>query len=459
MSEEILIVDDELDIRSLLSLILNDEGFSAVQAANAEQARDIVSKRLPSCAILDIWMRDSDMDGLELLSWCKSIYPNMPILMISGHGTISTAVEAIRNGAYDFIEKPFKAERLILTVRRALQAKRLEIENQALRARTAVYKQPDFVGNSAKIKQLKNDIEKIAPTLSRVLIQGRPGSGKETVARLIHNKSSRSEHPFVVASCSRLNGEKADAELFGSENFQYGRRIIGLLEQAHLGTLYFDEISDLSANMQERILRAVTEQRFRRVGGVSEIVSDVRIISATNKNPQEIIGQGELREDLYYRLAVVNIYVPELSQRREDIPTLAKHFVRQQAELLGKKPVKLGDDLLNNLRALPWPGSVRQLKNVIETIMILSSGENSEPLGVSAIPKFNPNENMGDEQQMLNELFISLPLREAREKFERAYLLSQIKRFDGNISQMAKFIEMERSALYRKLKSVGISEN
>ena len=459
MSEEILIVDDETDIRSLLSLALDDEGFSTVQAANAEQARDIVSKRLPSCAILDIWMRDSDMDGLELLGWCKAIYPDMPILMISGHGTISTAVEAIKNGAYDFIEKPFKAERLILTVRRALQAKRLEIENQALRARTAVYEQPDFIGNSAKIKQLKNDIEKIAPTLSRVLIQGRPGSGKETVARLIHNKSSRSEHPFVVVSCSRLSGEKADAELFGSESFQYGRRIVGLLEQAHLGTLYFDEISDLSANMQARILRAVTEQRFRRVGGISEITSDVRIISATNKNPQEMIEKNKLREDLYYRLAVVNIYVPELSQRREDISLLAKHFVQQQAEILGKKPVKLGDDLLNALRALPWPGSVRQLKNVIETIMILSSDENMEPLDVSALPKFNADENFGDEQQILNELFISLPLREAREKFERAYLLSQMKRFDGNISQMAKFIEMERSALYRKLKSVGASEN
>ncbi|MDB3999881.1 sigma-54 dependent transcriptional regulator, partial [bacterium] len=298
MSEEILIVDDEPDIRSLISLTLEDEGFSTVQAANAEQARDIVSTRLPSCAILDIWMRDSDMDGLELLSWCKEIYPDMPILMISGHGTISTAVEAIRNGAYEFIEKPFKAERLILTVRRALQAKRLEVENQLLRARTAVYKQPDLIGNSAKMKQLKNDVEKIAPTSSRVLIQGRPGSGKETVARLIHDKSSRSEHPFVVVSCSRLSDEKGDAELFGSEIFQYGRRIVGLLEQAHLGTLYFDEISDLSATMQARILRAVTEQRFRRVGGTSEIMSDVRIISATNNNPQEMIEAGKLREDL-----------------------------------------------------------------------------------------------------------------------------------------------------------------
>ena len=459
MSEEILIVDDESDIRSLLSLTLEDEGFSTVQAANAEQARDIVSKRLPSCAILDIWMRDSDMDGLELLSWCKEIYPDMPILMISGHGTISTAVEAIRNGAYEFVEKPFKAERLILTVRRALQAKRLEIENQLLRARTAVYKQPDFIGNSSKIKKLKNDIEKIAPTSSRVLIQGRPGSGKETVARLIHNKSSRSEHPFVVVSCSRLTGEKADAELFGSENFQYGRRIVGLLEQAHLGTLYFDEISDLSANMQARILRAVTEQRFRRVGGMSEIISDVRIISATNKNPQEMIEKGKLREDLYYRLAVVNIYVPELSQRREDISLLAKHFVQQQSELLGKNPVKLGEDLLNALRALPWPGSVRQLKNVIETIMILSSDENKEPLGVSDLPEFNVNNNTNDEGQMLNEVFMSYPLREAREKFERAYLISQMKKFDGNITQMAKFIKMERSALYRKLKSVGVPEN
>ena len=459
MSEEILIVDDEPDIRSLLSLTLEDEGFSSAQAANAQEARDIVSKKLPSCAILDIWMRDSDMDGLELLNWCKEIYPDMPILMISGHGTISTAVEAIRNGAYDFVEKPFKAERLLLTVKRALQAKKLEVENQLLRNRTAIQKRPDLIGNSAKIKQLKNDVEKIAPTASRVLIQGRPGSGKETVARLIHEKSSRSEHPFVVVSCSRLSGEKADAELFGSEIFQYGRRIVGLLEQAHLGTIYFDEICDLSQAMQARILRAVTEQRFRRVGGSAEIVSDVRIISATNNNPIEMIKKGRLREDLYYRLAVVNVLVPELSQRREDIPLLAKYFVQQQAELLGKRPVKLGDDLLNALRSLAWPGSVRQLKNIIETIMILSSDENDEPISVSALPELAQNQTLKTERQDLSESFLSSPLREAREKFERIYFLSQLERFDGNISQMARFVEMERSALHRKLKSIGVSDS
>ena len=309
------------------------------------------------------------------------------------------------------------------------------------------------------MKQLKNDVEKIAPTSSRVLIQGRPGSGKETVARLIHDKSSRSEHPFVVVSCSRLSDEKGDSELFGSEIFQYGRRIVGLLEQAHLGTLYFDEISDLSATMQARILRAVTEQRFRRVGGTSEIMSDVRIISATNNNPKEMIEAGKLRDDLFYRLAVVNIYVPELSQRREDVPQLAKYFVQQQSELLGKKPIKLGEDLLNALRAMAWPGSVRQLKNVIETIMILSSDENCNPVGVSALPEFNSLTNSANVKQTLNETFLSLPLREARENFERAYLKSQLERFDGNISQMAKFIEMERSALHRKLKSVGISDS
>ena len=232
-----------------------------------------------------------------------------------------------------------------------------------------------------------------------------------------------------------------------------------MLEQAHLGTLYFDEISDLSATMQARILRAVTEQRFRRVGGTSEIMSDVRIISATNNNPKEMIEAGKLREDLFYRLAVVNIYVPELSQRREDVALLAKYFVQQQSELLGKKPIKLGEDLLNALRAMAWPGSVRQLKNVIETIMILSSDENCNPVGVSALPEFNSPTNSANVKQTLNETFLSLPLREARENFERAYLRSQLERFDGNISQMAKFIEMERSALHRKLKSVGISDS
>lgn len=456
MNAEILIVDDERDIRSLIAFTLEDEGFATVQAANAAEARDVISSRPPSCVILDIWMRDSDMDGLEVLSWCNDFYPEVPVLMISGHGTIETAVQAIQRGAHDFIEKPFKAERLLLTVKRALQQSRLARENAILRAKTGSDAVPALVGQSSGIRQLQAALERVAATSSRVLITGPSGSGKELAARVLHQNSDRSDGPFIVAHCARLSDINADSALFGSEGGRTNRRVIGLFEQAHKGTLYFDEICDLPVDTQSKLIRAVTEQHFRRVGGSHPVTTDVRVVSASSHDLASAIAAQTLREDLYYRLGVVSVSVPPLSARREDITPLARHFVTEFAGLLGCPPVKLGDDLLNAMRSYGWPGSVRQLRNVIETIMIMSDKAGDEPLGVDALP----HEITADDSDIdvnLLQRNLSLPLREARESFEIEYMRAQLDRFDGNISHMAKFIGMERSALHRKLKSLGLA--
>ena len=455
MNAEILIVDDEKDIRSLIAFTLEDEGFTTVQAANAAEARDIISSRPPSCIILDIWMRDSDMDGLEVLSWCHDFYPVVPVLMISGHGTIETAVQAIQKGAHDFIEKPFKAERLLLTVKRALQQSRLTRENALLRARAGTKVLSAMIGQSSSIRQLQTSLERVAPTSSRVLITGPSGSGKETAARVVHQNSNRADGPFIVAHCARLTDTNADSALFGSEGGRTNRRVIGLFEQAHKGTLYFDEICDLPLDTQSKLIRAVTEQHFRRVGGSHPVTTDVRVISASSHNLSEAMAASHLREDLYYRLGVVSVAVPPLSARREDIAVLARHFVSEFAVLLGCSPAKLGEDLLNAMRSYSWPGSVRQLRNVIETIMIMSDKSDDEPLGVDALPREITSADNDDVSLLHRNL--SLPLREARESFEIEYMRAQLERFDGNISHMAKFIGMERSALHRKLKTLGLT--
>ena len=458
MSAEILIVDDEPDIRSLISLTLEDEGFTTIQAANAEQAREVIASRPPACVILDIWMRDSDMDGLEVLKWCQGLYPEMPILMISGHGTIETAVQAIRSGAHDFIEKPFKSERLMLTVRKALHQARIERENQQLREQAKQVQLDTLIGNSQAIRQLSASIDKVGPTSSRVLITGPSGSGKETVARLIHKKSSQSDGPFVPMSCTPMTASEADLQLFGSESLTGGRRVIGVLEQAHQGSLYLDEICHLPLETQGKLVRAVTEQRFRRAGGSAEVVVDVRIISGSNYDLAAAIQDKKLLEDLYYRLGVVSLHLPGLSERREDIAPLAKHFAKTSASHLGRSTPKLGDDLLNAMRAYDWPGSVLQLRNVIESMVILAHSESDEPLGAESLPSDITSLSESHDIQF-TEQGLSLPLREARELFEHYYMSSQMKRFGGNVSQMAKFVGMERSALHRKLKSLGISGN
>jgi len=458
MATDILIVDDERDIRSLISMTLEDEGYATKQAAGAAEARNLLLSEPPKLAILDIWMRESDMDGLELLEWSKSIYPDLPILMISGHGTIETAVQAIRNGAYDFIEKPFKEERLLMMVARALESAKLTRENIELRAQMTDGAAPELIGKSPVMRGIRQSIDKIAPTASRVLVNGPSGSGKELAARCIHNKSYRKDERFVVANCARLASERVDAELFGSESLQSHRRVVGLFEQAHKGTLYFDEICDLPLETQGKIVRAVNEQRFRRVGGNTEVVVDVRVISASSRDLAAEISAGRLREDLYYRLGVVPLTMPPLAQRREDIPLLAKHFTALGAKRLGVLPFKLSDEVLAAVQGYSWPGNVRQIHNVIETMLILAPTERNEPIDLDLLPAEIHNVvRSGGESEM--DTLMGLPLRGAREEFERAYLVTQLHRFDGNVSRVATFIGMERSALHRKLKALNIASD
>lgn len=458
MATDILIVDDERDIRSLISMTLEDEGYATKQAAGAAEARNLLLSEPPKLAILDIWMRESDMDGLELLEWSKSIYPDLPILMISGHGTIETAVQAIRNGAYDFIEKPFKEERLLMMVARALESAKLTRENTELKARMIDGAAPELIGKSPVMRGIRQSIDKIAPTASRVLVNGPSGSGKELAARCIHNKSDRKDERFVVANCARLASERVDAELFGSESLQSHRRVVGLFEQAHKGTLYFDEICDLPLETQGKIVRAVNEQRFRRVGGNTEVVVDVRVISASSRDLAAEISAGRLREDLYYRLGVVPLAMPPLVQRREDIPLLAKHFTALVAKRLGVLPFKLSDEILAAMQGYGWPGNVRQIHNVIETMLILAPADRNEPIDLDLLPAEIHNVvRSGDESEM--DTLMGLPLRGAREEFERAYLVTQLHRFDGNVSRVATFIGMERSALHRKLKALNIASD
>jgi len=458
MATDILIVDDERDIRSLISMTLEDEGYATKQAAGAAEARNLLLSEPPKLAILDIWMRESDMDGLELLEWSKSIYPDLPILMISGHGTIETAVQAIRNGAYDFIEKPFKEERLLMMVSRALESAKLTRENTELKARMIDGAAPELIGKSPVMRGIRQSIDKIAPTASRVLVNGPSGSGKELAARCIHNKSDRKDERFVVANCARLASERVDAELFGSESLQSHRRVVGLFEQAHKGTLYFDEICDLPLETQGKIVRAVNEQRFRRVGGNTEVVVDVRVISASSRDLAAEISAGRLREDLYYRLGVVPLAMPPLVQRREDIPLLAKHFTALVAKRLGVLPFKLSDEVLAAMQGYGWPGNVRQIHNVIETMLILAPADRNEPIDLDLLPAEIHNVvRSGNESEM--DTLMGLPLRGAREEFERAYLVTQLHRFDGNVSRVATFIGMERSALHRKLKALNIASD
>ena len=453
---DILIVDDERDIRLLIAATLRDEGFSTMEAASAGEARDLTASKPPGLAILDIWMRDSDMDGLELLDWVKGIYPDLPVLMISGHGTVETAVQAIRNGAYDFIEKPFKEDRLLLMVQRALESSRLSRENAELRARVSEESTPDLVGVSQSVKGIRTAIERIAPTASRVLISGANGTGKELAARLIHHNSDRRESRFVVASCARLATDRSEVDLFGSDNLNNNRRIVGLFEQAHKGTLYFDEICDLPLETQGKIVRAVTEQRFRRVGGHQEVSVDVRVISASSKDLASEIAAGNVREDLYYRLGVVPLTMPQLSERREDIPHLARYFVDVVSRRTGLGKIKLSDEVLAAMQGYHWPGNVRQMLNTIENMLIMAPADRSKPVGLEGLPAEIQNISPAMDVSGM-EALMALPLRESREAFERQYMSVQLARFDGNVSRMAGFVGMERSALHRKLKSLEVA--
>lgn len=453
MASDILIVDDEEDIRELVAGILDDEGHETRTAHDADSALASIAQRVPRLVFLDIWLQGSRLDGLELLDEIKTLHPNLPVVMISGHGTIETAVSAIRRGAYDFIEKPFKADRLILIAERALETSKLRRELSDLKKRSGVTF--DLIGNSQAMNQLRQTIERVAPTNSRVMMIGPSGSGKELAARAIHALSARSKAPFVTVSAASITPERMEMELFGTEG-DGGERKVGALEEAHRGILYIDEVADMPRETQAKILRVLVDQQFERVGGSQRVKVDVRIISSTAHNIETLIGQGRFREDLYHRLAVVPVMVPALSERREDIPYLVDHFMRQIGAQAGIHIRRMGDDALAVLQAHNWPGNVRQLKNNIERLMILARSDDVDaPITADLLPQ-EIGDVMPRAPNQSDQHIMALPLREARELFEKEYLLAQINRFGGNISRTAEFIGMERSALHRKLKSLGV---
>lgn len=454
MASDILVVDDEADIRDIVSGILDDEGHETRTAADSDSALAAISDRVPRLIFLDIWLQGSRLDGLALLDEIKARYPDLPVVMISGHGNIETAVSAIQRGAYDFIEKPFKADRLLLVTERALETSNLKREVTELKKRSG--DPVELIGTSVSVSQLKQLIDKIAPTNSRVMILGPSGSGKELVARLIHRKSSRAGGPFVVLNAAAITPERMEVALFGTESAASHERKIGALEEAHGGILYLDEVADMPRGTQSKILRVLVDQQFERVGGTKRVKVDVRILSSTARNLEELIAAGEFREDLYHRLAVVPVRVPSLSERREDIPFLVDTFMRQISEQAGIRNRRIGDDALAVIQAHTWPGNIRQLRNYMERLMILARSDGPETVISADMLPDDVSDMLPKASAAGSNHIMTLPLREARELFERDYLIAQINRFGGNISRTAEFVGMERSALHRKLKSLGV---
>jgi two-component system nitrogen regulation response regulator NtrX len=456
MANEILIVDDEADIRMLITGILQDEGYETCDAGDSERALELLRQRRPSLVVLDIWLENSTLDGMEILSAVKQEWPATPVVMISGHGNIETAVNAIKLGAYDFIEKPFKSDRLLLVVQRAIEAARLRSENEELRLR--IGQTSDFIGSSHWYHQVSQAIRKVAPTGSRVLITGPAGAGKEVVARQLHSCSHRATAPFVALNCATMHPDRLEPELFGTEPglLDGEAGTVGTFEKAHGGTLFLDEVADMPMETQGKIVRVLQEQTFQRVGGDKRIAVDVRVIAATNRDLPGLISDGRFREDLFYRLNVVPIEVPALRERREDIPELVTNFMERAAENAGLPPRALSDDALAALRAYEWPGNVRQLRNVIEWVLIMAPGRPQDPVRPDMLPPEIGASALASLPSETGEEIMSLPLREAREVFERKYLEAQVMRFGGNISRTASFVGMERSALHRKLRSLGV---
>jgi two-component system nitrogen regulation response regulator NtrX len=457
MAHDVLIVDDELDIRVLIGGILEDDGYHVRASADADAALVALRARRPSLVILDIWLQGSSMDGLELLDLIRRDDPNLPVVMISGHGNIETAVASIKRGAYDFIEKPFKADRLLLVVARAIEAARLKRENAELRLRAG--EPSDLVGVSATATGLRHAIERVAPTGSRVLINGPAGSGKEVIARLIHARSRRGGGPFVVLNCASMRPERMEAEVFGVEAGADGADSlprVGTFEQAHNGTLLLDEVADMPLETQSKIVRVLQDQTFERVGGRARVQVDVRVIATSNRDLNAEIAGLRFREDLYYRLNVVPLRVPPLRERQEDVPVLARHFIERAALAAGLPTRELSEDAMAALQAYDWPGNVRQLRNVVEWLLIMAPGDQTTPIRASMLPPelgaIVPSSFKGD----YGTEIMALPLRDARELFERHYLMAQVTRFGGNISRTASFVGMERSALHRKLKLLGV---
>lgn len=455
MALDILIVDDEADIRELVAGVLEDEGYETRTAGDSDSALAAISERLPSLVVLDIWLQGSRLDGIELLEDLKQRHPGLPVVMISGHGNIETAVAAIKRGAYDFIEKPFQADQLLLVVQRATENERLRRENEELRFRAGI--ETELTGSSTVLNNVRATLKRVAATGSRVLIDGPPGSGKEVAARLLHQWSSRASGPFVVVAAARLHPDRFEEELFGSEADSEPIRV-GLFEQAHGGTLFLDEVGDMPLPTQAKILRVLTEQMFQRVGGVRSVRVDVRVVSATARDLATEIANGRFREDLFYRLSVVPVRLPSLQERREDIAELAEHFLAKLAAERRIATPRVSDDAMAALQAYDWPGNIRQLRNVIERTLILAPPDRAGRVDADMLP---PEITAEPAKLIPNEAVRSImgtPLREARESFEREYLRVQIRRFSGNISKTALFIGMERSALHRKLKALGLSD-
>ncbi len=457
MPHDILIVDDEPDIRLLIDGILRDEGYETRQAADSDTALAAFRARRPSLAILDVWLQGSRLDGLGILAALHSEEPQIPVVMISGHGTIEMAVQAIQRGAYDFIEKPFESDRLLLCMRRALEAAAMARENAELRLRAGP--ETTLTGDSATVTGVRHQIEKVAPTGSRVMIQGPAGSGKEVAARMIHARSRRSGGPFVVLNCATLAPNRFEEELFGIEAGQdptaHPRRA-GVLERAHGGTLLLDEVSDMPIETQGKIVRVLQDATFERLGGSARVKVDVRVLSTSNKDLHAEIAAGRFREDLYYRLSVVPLKVPPLKDRREDIPALARTFLARSAESSGMLRRELSADALAALQAYVWPGNVRQLRNLMDWLLIMAPGAPGDPVRADMLP---PEISAGAPALLTIDPtadIMSLPLREARDLFEIQYLQAQLLRFGGNISRTAQFVGMERSALHRKLKQLGV---
>ncbi len=455
MAADILVVDDENDIRQLVSGILQDEGYSTRTASDSDSALSAITARRPHLVFLDIWLQGSRLDGLQLLDTIVQQHPEVPVVMISGHGNIETAVAAIKRGAYDFIEKPFKADRLVLVSDRALENSRLKREVKTLKQLAPL--PSSVIGQSPPINQLRQIIEKVAPTNSRILIVGPSGAGKELAARTLHRLSARAEAPFVAINAAAITPELMEVELFGvDEATGTQSRKIGALEEANGGTVFIDEIADMPRETQNKILRVLVDQTFQRVGGSAKISVDVRIISSTARNIEGEIAAGKFREDLYHRLSVVPIRVPSLAERREDIPHLVEYFMDQISQSTGLPKRTIGPDAMAVLQLHDWPGNVRQLRNNVERLMILAGGDVDVPITADMLPQdvgsmvpAMPGGNGGEQ-------IMGLPLREAREVFEREYLVAQINRFSGNISRTSEFVGMERSALHRKLKALGI---
>jgi two-component system nitrogen regulation response regulator NtrX len=456
MALDILVVDDEADIRSLIAGVLEDEGYRPRTAADSDATLAALAERRPALLILDIWLQGSRMDGLELLDAVKAKDPGLPVLIISGHGNLDTAVAAIKRGAWDFIEKPFQADQLLLAVARATETERLRREVDELRSLGAL--ENELTGTSQLINAVRATIKRVGATGSRVLIQGPAGSGKEVAARLLHRWSGRAERPFVVVAAARMEPERVEEELFGEEQ---GGELIrpGLLEVADNGTLFIDEVADMPLTTQAKILRVLTDQSFQRVGGTRAIKVDVRVVSATARDLAAEIQAGRFREDLYYRLNVVPVRLPPLSERREDIPHLAEFFLARLATERRVKTPVMSPDAIAALQAYDWPGNVRQLRNIVERTLILAPANAHECIDLEHLPPELTAEPARLLPDQAARSIMGTPLREAREAFEREYLKVQIRRFSGNISRTAAFIGMERSALHRKLKALGIAEH